>query len=289
MQLQNVREIGNMTAQNLIQKPISILRSSTISDVIRKILENNISRLIVKDSGKSVGIVTEKDIGFFLFKENTTQSLDKIPLDKIMKPIEYVDVTESVKNCAKIMTDKKISSLAVGNDQNLKGIFTKTDLTNYFANNFAGKKKVADFMTHEYISTHYGATLSHVMKKMLENQVSRIITKNQNNQPVGIISLRDFFRVSLDLGSEGDDVGAYAFSDKMRKGFLSESGFGGTTLARDVMSKELISIKFDQDLATASKIIIENGVNGLYVFDDGDGLDGIISKTDITRALASLD
>jgi CBS domain-containing protein len=127
------------------------------------------------------------------------------------------------------------------------------------------------------------------MKKMLENQVSRIITKNQDNQPVGIISLRDFFRVSLDLGSEGDDVGAYAFSDNMRKGFLSESGFGGTTLARDVMSKELISIKFDQDLASASKIIIENGVNGLYVFDDGDGLDGIISKTDITRALASLD
>ena len=40
---------------------------------------------------------------------------------------------------------------------------------------------------------------------------------------------------------------------------------------------------------SASKIIIENGVNGLYVFDDGDGLDGIISKTDITRALASLD
>ena len=289
MQLQNVREIGNMTAQNLIQKPISILRSSTISDVIKKILENNVSRLIVKDSGKPVGIVTEKDIGFFLFKENTTQSLDEISLDKIMKPIEYVDITESVKNCAKIMTDKKISSLAVGNDQDLKGIFTKTDLTNYFANNFAGKKKVADFMTHEYISTHYGATLYHVMKKMLENQVSRIITKNQDNQPVGIISLRDFFRVSLDLGSEGDDVGAYAFSDNMRKGFLSESGFGGTTLARDVMSKELISIKFDQDLATASKIIIENGVNGLYVFDDGDGLDGIISKTDITRALASLD
>src|SRR3989344_204723 len=193
MQLQNVREIGNMTAQNLIQKPISILRSSTISDVIKKILENNVSRLIVKDSGKPVGIVTEKDIGFFLFKENTTQSLDEISLDKIMKPIEYVDITESVKNCAKIMTDKKISSLAVGNDQDLKGIFTKTDLTNYFANNFAGKKK------------------------MLENQVSRIITKNQDNQPVGIISLRDFFRVSLDLGSEGDDVGVYAFSDNMRK------------------------------------------------------------------------
>lgn len=278
-----------VTAQDLIQKPISILRSSTISDAIKKILENNISRLIVKDSGKSVGIVTEKDIGFFLFNEKTTLGLDAIPLEKIMKSIEYVKGSESVNNCAKIIIDKKISSLSVGNENSLEGIFTKTDLTNYFAKNCAGKNKVADFMTHDYISTHYGATLSHVIKKMLEYKVSRLITLNQENKPVGIISLRDFFRISLDLGSEEDDVGAYVFAENMRKGFLSETGFGGTTLVRDIMSKELLSIKFDEDLATASKTIIENKVNGLFVYDDKDGLDGIISKTDITQALASLD
>lgn len=277
------------SAQDLIQKAISILQSSTISDAIKKILENNISRLIVKDAGKSVGIITEKDIGFFLFNEKTTVGLDAIPLEKIMKPIQYVKNSESVKNCAKIMIDKKISSLAVGNENSLEGIFTKTDLTNYFAKNCQGKKKVADVMTHEYISTHYGATLYHVLKKMLEYKVSRLITLNQENKPIGIISLRDFFRISLDLGSDGDDVGAYAFADNMRKGFLSETGFGGTTLARDIMSKELISIKFDEDLAVASKTIIENNVNGLFVYDDKDGLDGIISKTDITQALAYLD
>ena len=277
------------TAQDLIQKPISILRSSTISDAIKKILENNISRLIVKDSGKSVGIVTEKDIGFFLFNEKTPQGLDAIPLEKIMKQIEYVKGSESVKNCAKIMVDKKISSLAVGDENSLEGIFTKTDLTNYFAKNCEGKSKVADFMTHEYMSTHYGATLSHVVKKMLEYKVSRLITLNQENKPVGIISLRDFFRISLDLGSDEDDDGAYAFADNMRNGFLSETGFGGTTLARDIMSKELLSIKFDEDLAIASETIIENRVDGLFVYDDKDGLDGIISKTDITQALASLD
>ena len=276
-------------AQNLIQKPISILRSSTISDAIKKILENNISRLIVKDSGKSVGIITEKDIGFFLFNEKTTLGLDSIPLEKIMKQIEYVKGSESVKNCAKIMVDKKISSLSVGDENSLEGIFTKTDLTNYFAKNCMGKNKVADFMTHEYMSTHYGATLSHVIKKMLEYKVSRLITLNQENKPIGIISLRDFFRVSLDLGSDADDDGAYAFADNMRKGFLSDTGFGGTTLARDIMSKELLSINFDEDLALASKTIVENKVNGLFVYDDKDGLDGIISKTDITQALASLD
>lgn len=278
-----------VTAQNLIQKPISILQSSTISDAIKKILEHNISRLIVKDSGNAVGIITEKDIGFFLFNEKTTLGLDAIPLEKIMKPIEFVNGSESVTKCAKIMTDKKISSLAVGTDNSLEGIFTKTDLVNYFAKNCAGKSKVADFMTHEYVSTHYGATLSKVIKKMLEYKVSRIITLNQQNNPVGVISFRDFFRISLDLGSDEDDVGAFAFADNLRKGFLAETGFGGTTLARDIMSKELLSIKFDEDLAVASQKIIENKVNGLFVYDDKDGLDGIISKTDITQALSSLD
>jgi CBS domain-containing protein len=206
-----------------------------------------------------------------------------------MKPIEYVKGTESVNNCAKIMTRKKISSLAVGNENDLQGIFTKTDLTRYFANNCVGQKKVADYMTHDYISTHYGATLAHVINKMLEYKVSRIITLNQGNKPVGVISLGDLFKISLDLGSDGDDIGAYAFADNIRKGFLSDTGFGATTLARDVMSKELISIKFDEDLATAAKIITENNVNGLFVYDDEGGLDGIISKTDITHALASLD
>jgi predicted transcriptional regulator len=55
------------------------------------------------------------------------------------------------------------------------------------------------------------------------------------------------------------------------------------------MSKELISIKFDEDLATAARVITENDVNGLFVYDDEGGLDGIISKTDITQALASLE
>ena len=278
-----------IVAKNLIQKPISIIRRSTVSDAIKKILENKISRLIIKDSEKSIGIVTEKDIGFFLFNEKTIQGLDSIPIEKIMRRIEFVNDIEPINNCAKIMIGKKISSLAVGNEKNLEGILTKTDLTKHFANTHMGKYKVADFMTHDYVSTHYGATLAHVINKMLEYKVSRIITLNQENKPVGIISLGDLLKVSLELGSDEDDVGAYAFTENIRKGFLSETGFGATTLARDVMSKELFSIKFDEDLAIAAKIINEKEVNGLFVYDDEGGLDGIISKTDITQALASFD
>ena len=70
---------------------------------------------------------------------------------------------------------------------------------------------------------------------MLENKISRIIVVNQKNEPAGIISFRDFFRISLQLGSEEDVTEAFVLSGQLRSGFLSENGFGGISLARDVM------------------------------------------------------
>lgn len=273
-------------ATDLIKKPIAIVKNSTISEVIQKLLENKISRLVVRDGQNYVGIITEKDVGFFLFDENTKQGLDRIPLEKIMKKIEFVNSSESVKNCAKLMIDKKISSLALGSKDSLIGIFTKTDLVKDYAENYVGKNKIVDYMTHEYVSTHSAAPLSKVIKKLLENKISRIIVKNQNEEPVGVVSLRDLFRISLELGSDEDDTG-FTLSDKIRSGFLSEEGFGGVSLARDVMTEGIISIRFDKDLAEACKLMSENNVSGLAVLDGNGKIAGIITKTDVTRALAN--
>ncbi len=275
-----------VVAQDLVKKPISILKKSTISEVIQKLLETRVSRLIVQESGKPVGIITEKDVGLFLFDDKTKQGLDLIPLENIMKKIAFVEGSDSVENCAKRMVNDRISSLAIGSEENVEGIFTKTDLVQYYSKTYAGKNKVVDFMTHDYVSTHSAAPLSKVVKKMLENKVSRVITKNQDNQPVGVISFRDLFRISLELGSEEDDTG-FTLSDQIRRGFLSEEGFGGISLARDVMSKGIISIRFNEDLAKACDLLLENNVSGLAVLDGNQTLAGVISKTDITRALAS--
>ncbi len=273
-------------ATDLQKKPIAIVKDSTISEVIQKLLENKISRLVVREKTDYVGIITEKDVGFFLFDENTKQGLDRIPLEKIMRKIEFVDSTESVEHCAKLMLDKKISSLAIGEDGNLAGLFTKTDLVKAYSMNFSGKHKVVDYMTHNYVSTHSAAPLSKVIKKLLENKISRIIVKNQNEEPVGVVALRDLFRISLELGSEEDDTG-FTLSDKIREGFLSEQGFGAISLARDVMTDGIISIRFDEDLVKACDLMIKNKVSGLAVLDGNGQIAGIITKTDITRALAS--
>ena len=272
-----------LSINEICNKPITILKNSTISDVIKKLLESKLSRLIVVEGGKPVGIITEKDIGLFLFSENTKQGLDDIPISKIMKPILFVEEEITPTESARIMIEKGVSSLTVGSEENIQGIFTKTDLVKYYLEN-SSDKKVVDYMTHDYVYTHSAAPLFKVVKKMLENKVSRIIVKNQNEEPIGVISFRDLFRISLELGSEEDDIG-FGFSDQIRKGFLSEEGFGDISLAREVMSKGIFSIKFNEELSSACKQILENNVSGLVVLDGNGSIAGIISKTDITKAI----
>ncbi|MDH3312547.1 MAG: CBS domain-containing protein [Nitrosopumilus sp.] len=276
-----------MSISQIANKPISILKNSTISDAIRMLLNTKISRLIVVDNGKHVGIITEKDIGLFLFSETSVQGLDDIPITKIMKPIEFVDQGLNHKDSAKIMVEKGISSLAVGENGEVKGIITKSDLISFVAQNFSGKKKVVDFMTHDYEFTHTAAPLYKVVRKMLEKKISRIIVKNQNEEAVGIISFRDLFRISIELGSE-EDYSGFNLSENIRRGFLSKEGFGNISLARDVMTKGLITVKFNEDLAVACKILLENNVSGLIVLDGNNSIAGIFSKTDVTRSLASI-
>jgi len=272
-----------LSINNISKKPITIIKNSTISDAIRSLLDTKISRLVVSDHGKHVGIVTEKDIGLFLFSETTNQSLDNIPITKIMKPIEFVNQELTPENSAKIMIEKGISSLAIGEKEEVKTIFTKSDLVRYYAENITDGKKVVDFMTHDYEFTHTAAPLYKIVRKMLEKKISRLIVKNQNEEAVGIISFRDLFRVAIELGSEEDDSG-FTISD-LKNGFLSEEGFGNISLARDVMTEGLITIKFNQSLSDACKLILENNVSGLVVLDGNGSITGIISKTDITKAI----
>ena len=86
------------------------------------------------------------------------------------------------------------------------------------------------------------------------------------------------------MGSEEDDSG-FTISEQIRKGFLSEEGFGGITLARDIKSKGIISIKFNESLKNACDLLLKNNINGLTVLDGNNSIVGIISKTDIIKAI----
>ena len=278
------------TVKDIMKKPIVIENSSTISHVIRKFIDSKISRLLTtNDKGKIIGIITEKDIGFFLLADDDEKNLDEISISKISHPLIEVSESTPIEDVAHIMYTKKIGSVGVSYSDTV-GIVTKTDLTRYYIQNYVGHKRVGDAMTVSYSTMYQDDKLYQILEKMVQDQVSRLIIKDKENNAVGVITFGDVFRISLTMGQESDvvDNSDPAISVIFpRKGFLSETGFGGTTSAKDVMSDNIRCVDYNDDLVTVCTEMIDNNINGCGVLIDGK-LSGIISKTDVIKILAGL-
>lgn len=275
-------------AQSIMNTPISIEKNSTINDAIRILEEKKISRLVV--SGEK-SIITEKDIGLFLLNDSSERTLNEIPISEVKKPLISVDKTIRIKDCAKTMIENAIGSLGVSENDSTIGIITKTDLVRYFSENYTGRKTVGEYATWYYAWVYSDTPLFKVVQKMIDERVSRIILRNHNENPEGILTFRDLFRVALqgnlqEVIDNKDPAISVIFT---RKGFLSESGFGGTTTAHDIMTNKIVSVYYDDDLADICKVLLENNINAVGVLSSQETIIGILSKTDVIRAIAFLD
>jgi CBS domain-containing protein len=101
--------------------------STTISDAVTRMMEKDISYLIVVKNSKLAGIVTEDDIikkvvGKGKHPQQTT-------LEEIMvREVVHIKPDTSLEDAAEIMTKNEIKKLPVVDGNNLLGIVTATDM-----------------------------------------------------------------------------------------------------------------------------------------------------------------
>jgi CBS domain-containing protein len=270
--------------------PRTIKYESNLADVLKKIIDEKKSRLLVTQNGKINGLVSEKDLGIFLLTDTTERKLDEIPLSEIIKKIISVDEKTGMDKCAQLMMTNEIGSLAVTSNDEIVGILTKTDLVRYFTK-LDSQKIVGEYMSPYYAWQYSDTPLYKVVLKMVDEKISRVILRDHEETPVGIMTFRDLFHLALTLGDKEDVLDN---TDPLisvifpRKGFISESGFGGSTKINEIMSKNIVSVNYDDDLIKAAKLILEKNINGAAVLSVYGNIIGIISKTDIVRALAFL-
>jgi CBS domain-containing protein len=279
-------------AKDYLNNPRTIKLESTLTDVLKKIIDEKKSRLLVTENDKIIGLVTEKDLGFFLLTDDTERKLDEIPLSEIIVKIISVDENAGLNQCADIMLKNGIGSLVTTSHDNVNGILTKTDLVRYFTKSHLDEKIVGEYMSPYYAWMYSDTSLYKVVLKMIEEKISRVILRDRTENPVGIVTFRDLFKLALDLGRHGDvlDNSDPAISVIFpRKGFISQSGFGGSTKIDEIMSKDIVSVNYDDDLAKTGKMLLEKNINGAGVLSGNGNIIGIISKTDIVKALAFLE
>jgi len=251
-------------------------------------LKHGISHIVVVDSkGKPAGIVTEKDITRKLRVAGPTwrrRPIDKISIRRVMsKGLITVSPSRDIREAVDLMLKNNISSLPVVEDGKLVGIITKTDLLRVYNEKCKGRWKVSDLMTRDVITVTENHTIAHVTSLMEENRIGRIIVI-KDNEPVGIITSENISFAQLEDPETGVPLEKIYFvkraSEEKKKVALVSMLTAG-----DIMTEDLITLKEDVDAAEAANIMLNKKISGIPILDEKNQLAGIITKTDIIKAI----
>jgi CBS domain-containing protein len=279
-------------AEDIKKEAITLEPDKTLYEARNTLFIYNISRVVIAKDNKPLGIVTEKDIAWYLYTEIPNRRLDQVGLYEIMsKNLIMVGEHEDLQLCAKQMLENKVSSILVvdNNKQYLKGIITKSDLVNTYATYYKDRYLVEEYMTEEILTLAPDEPIHMVLLLMINNKVSRIVVK-RDEKPVGIITGRDLLPVSALFMTA-----AYAVYWRTREDLIAlrkeqkflPSGIKSIFLAREIMKHNPITVTRDTDLAEAAQIMSNNRISGLPVVNSVDKLVGIVTRTDIIKALVA--
>ena len=121
-----------------IEKVITIEADERVVHLRRRMLDDNITRFVVSDQGKYIGIVTETDVAIAMrkFRESVKDQhqdhriRNMIVRDIMTAPLISVDPAASVSEVIDLMLKKNISSVPVVDKGRLSGIITRRSLVN---------------------------------------------------------------------------------------------------------------------------------------------------------------
>lgn len=122
---------------------------------------------------------------------------------------------------------------------------------------------------------------------MRENGIHRVVVKEDNGFPVGIITRSDLAFTEFGEAASGMREKDVKMTRKVEKGGEKRlrSVVRVNLVAEDVMTEDVTSVDMNFSATDAAKLMLERGVSGLPVLGHDDMV-GIVTKTDIVRAVA---
>ena len=112
------------------KKVITIELQKTVQNAAVILKEKHISFLVVVKDSKPVGVISERDI----VRKIVAESVDSksTQLEVIMsKNFKWVEPNASIESAVQKMLNNNIRRLVVLEDENLAGVITQTDLTEF--------------------------------------------------------------------------------------------------------------------------------------------------------------
>jgi acetoin utilization protein AcuB len=132
---------------------------------------------------------------------------------------------------------------------------------------------VKNWMSKNVISVDVNDSMHDAMKLMKENKI-RMLPVMEEGKLVGIITDRDIKRASA---SDATTLEIHELTYLMIR-----------IKVMDIMNKKPITVRFDHTLEETAEVLLNNKISGVPVVGDKGGVVGIITQTDLFRALISM-
>jgi CBS domain-containing protein len=143
------------TAQILSSKPEQTVHTmeptASAYEAARLMADRNIGALLVLESGKVVGIVSERDCARKLVA-TARSSQDTLLRDIMSSPVMYVRPDQTVEECMALMTENRLRHLPVMDGGQLIGLISIGDLVKA---TISEQQFIIEQLEH-YISGHRG-------------------------------------------------------------------------------------------------------------------------------------
>jgi len=128
---------------------------------------------------------------------------------------------------------------------------------------------VKDWMTTPVITVKADTSISLAHKIMKDNGVRRLVVVDDKEQVVGIITIGDVREASP--------------SDAVTLSIWELNYLWAQLTVDKVMSRQVMSVKKDDSMSKAARVMLEKKISGLPVVDDSGKLVGMITESDIFR------
>lgn len=128
---------------------------------------------------------------------------------------------------------------------------------------------VAELMQSDVRTIDSGASVAEAVRLLADGHVSGLPVVDKAGRMIGVVSATDVLTAEAECG--GESVGCTLLDE---------------TTVRDIMTARPYTVAVDDDVREAARQMLYADVHRLFVAE-GDRLVGVISTTDIVRAVAN--
>ena len=237
---------------------------------IRSIFEReNPKGLIVTRDGEYAGVIGERDLVRSRIEDDTKASV-------LMKSAPRVDRTEDVREVARVLVEGNTKVAPVYEGEKLWGIITANAILDAVLDSLDALT-VEQIQTEDVVTIGEKAHVGQAINRLREHGISRLPVVDDDGSLTGVLTTHDivdFVVRDADRQGRGDRRGDI---DRMLD-----------LPVYDLMTNPVLTTTADETVEDAVRTMLDSDVSGLVVTpsaDEDDVVGGVLTKTDVLRAL----